>query len=167
MYHSHFDEFGQIASGLYGSIVVLDHGKRYDGNTDRVLLLSDDGPTQNVIMGPFPRALLNGQSQPKPMELQMGVTYRFRLINIRTDYSATVSILEAGQPVQWRVVAKDGADLPPTQATMRPATLTFAAGEIYDVEFKPKAWGNLTLRFGAPRQGPVPAQATDVQVNVR
>ena len=167
MYHSHFDEFGQIASGLYGSIVVLDHGKRYDGDTDRVLLLSDDGPTQNVIMGPFPRALLNGQSQPKPMEMQMGVTYRFRLINIRTDYAATVSILEAGQPVQWRLVAKDGADLPPKQATMRPATLTFAAGEIYDVEFKPKAWGNLTLRFGAPRQGPAPAQATDVQVHVR
>jgi FtsP/CotA-like multicopper oxidase with cupredoxin domain len=130
MYHSHFDEFGQIASGLYGSIVVLDHGKRYDGDTDRVLLLSDDGPTQNVIMGPFPQALLNGQSEPKPIELQMGVTYRFRLINIRTDYAATVSILEAGQPVTWRVVAKDGADLPPTQATMRPATLTFAAGEI-------------------------------------
>jgi FtsP/CotA-like multicopper oxidase with cupredoxin domain len=105
MYHSHFDEFGQIASGLYGSIVVLDKGKRYDGDTDRVLLVSDDGPTQNVVMGPFPSALLNGQSQPKPMELRMGVTYRFRLINIRTDYAATLSILEAGQPVQWRVVA--------------------------------------------------------------
>jgi FtsP/CotA-like multicopper oxidase with cupredoxin domain len=167
MYHSHFDEFGQIASGLYGSIVVVDKARRYDGDTDRVLLLSDDGPTQNVITGPFPHALLNGQAQPKPMELRMGVTYRFRLINIRTDYAATVSILEAGQPVQWRVVAKDGADLPPAQATMRPASLTFAAGEIYDVEFTPKAWGNLTLRFGAPKQGPVPAQATDVQVHVR
>jgi len=167
MYHSHFDEVGQIASGLYGSIVVLDHGKRYDGDTDRVLLLSDDGPTQNVIVGPFPRALLNGQSQPRPMELRSGVTYRFRLINIRTDYQATVSILEADQPVRWRVVAKDGADLPPSQAADRPATLTFAAGEIYDVELTPKAVGNLTLRFGAPKQGPIPGQATDVPVAVR
>jgi FtsP/CotA-like multicopper oxidase with cupredoxin domain len=167
MYHSHFDEFGQIASGLYGSIVVLDKGKRYDGDTDRVLLVSDDGPTQNVVMGPFPSALLNGQSQPKPMELRMGVTYRFRLINIRTDYAATLSILEAGQPVQWRVVAKDGADLPPAQATMQAATLTFAAGEIYDVEFTPTAWGNLTLRFGAQKRGPVPGLATDVLVHVR
>jgi FtsP/CotA-like multicopper oxidase with cupredoxin domain len=42
MYHSHFDEFGQIASGLYGSIVVLDRGKRYDSDTDRAGV-GDDG----------------------------------------------------------------------------------------------------------------------------
>jgi len=167
MYHSHFDEFGQIASGLYGSIVVLDRGKHYDGETDRVLVLSDDGPTQNLIRGPFPRALLNGQAQPKPMQLQSGVTYRFRLINIRTDYAATVSIFDDGEPAQWRVIAKDGADLPASQATMRAATLTFAAGEIYDVEFTPTTPGSLTLQFGAPKQGPIPGQATDVQVVVR
>ena len=167
MYHSHFDEFGQIASGLYGSIVVLDRGKHYDGETDRVLVLSDDGPTQNLIRGPFPRALLNGQAQPKPMQLQSGVTYRFRLINIRTDYAATVSIFDDGEPAQWRVIAKDGADLPPSQATTRAATLTFAAGEIYDVEFTPTTPGSLTLQFGAPKQGPIPGQATDVQVVVR
>ena len=167
MYHSHFDEFGQIASGLYGSIVVLDRGKHYDGETDRVLVLSDDGPTQNLIRGPFPRALLNGQAQPNPMQLQSGVTYRFRLINIRTDYAATVSIFDDGEPAQWRVIAKDGADLPASQATMRAATLTFAAGEIYDVEFTPTTPGSLTLQFGAPKQGPIPGQATDVQVVVR
>ena len=167
MYHSHFDEFGQIASGLYGSIVVLDRGKRFDGDTDRVLVLSDDGPTQNLIRGPFPRALLNGQAQPKPMQLRSGVTYRFRLINIRTDYVATVSIFDDGEPAQWRVIAKDGADLSPSQATMRAATLTFAAGEIYDVEFTPTTPGSLTLQFGAPAQGPIPGQATDVQVIVR
>ena len=167
MYHSHFDEFGQIASGLYGSIVVLDRGKHYDGETDRVLVLSDDGPTQNLIRGPFPRALLNGQAQPKPMQLQSGVTYRFRLINIRTDYAATVSIFDDGEPAQWRVIAKDGADLPASQATTRAATLTFAAGEIYDVEFTPTTPGSLTLQFGAPKQGPIPGQATDVQVVVR
>jgi FtsP/CotA-like multicopper oxidase with cupredoxin domain len=167
MYHSHFDEFGQIASGLYGSIVVLEHGQHYDGDTDRVLLLSDDGPTQNVLMGPFPRALLNGQAQPKPIELQMGVTYRFRLINIRTDYPASVALLEGGQPLQWRLVAKDGADLPASQATLRSSRITFAAGEIYDVEFTPKTWGNLTLQFGAPQQGPIPGQTTNVLVHVR
>jgi FtsP/CotA-like multicopper oxidase with cupredoxin domain len=167
MYHSHFDEFGQIASGLYGSIVVLDRGKRYDGETDRVLVLSDDGPTQNLIRGPFPRALLNGQAQPNPMQLRSGVTYRFRLINIRTDYAATVSIFDDGEPAQWRVIAKDGAGLPASQATMRAATLTFAAGEIYDVEFTPTTPGSLTLQFGAPKQGPIPGQATDVQVVVR
>jgi len=111
--------------------------------------------------------LLNGESQPKPMQLRAGVKYRFRLINIRTDYEATVSIFYDEEPAEWRVVAKDGADLPASQATVRPATLTFAAGEIYDVEFTPTAPGIMTLQFGAPQQGPIPGQATDVQVVVR
>jgi FtsP/CotA-like multicopper oxidase with cupredoxin domain len=167
MYHSHFDEFGQIGSGLYGSIVVVDKGNTYDGITDRVLLVSDDGPTANMIMGPFPKALLNGSAKPAAIEMLAGVTYRLRLINIRTDYPASFAILEGGKPLEWRLIAKDGMDLPSSQATMRPSKLTFAAGEIYDVVFTPRAWGNLTLQFGAPQLGPVPAQATNVPIHVR
>ena len=69
----------------------MDRGRKYDGDTDRVLLFSDDGPTTNTVEGPFPHALLNGEAQPAP----------------------------------------------------------------------------LTLRFGAPRQGPIPAQTTSVAVQVR
>ena len=167
MYHSHFDEFGQISSGLYGSIVVVEAGKRYDGDTDRVMVLSDDGPTRNVIMGPFPKALLNGEGQPAPLELRAGVTYRFRLINIRTDYPARVMILDEGQPAEWRVVAKDGADLPPQQVKTGPAALMFAAGEIYDVEFTPRVGQALTFQFGNPQLGPIPKQETNVPVRVR
>jgi len=101
------------------------------------------------------------------MHLRAGVTYHLRLINVRTDYEATVSIFDEKEPAEWRVIAKDGADLPASQATPRAATLTFAAGETYDVEFTPTAPGILTLQFGAPRQGPIPGQATDVQVIVR
>ena len=167
MYHSHFDEFNQIASGLYGSIVVLEPGERYDADTDRVLLFSDEGPTTNLIRGPFPRAMLNGSVEPAPLDLRAGVTYRFRLINIRTDYPASIAIMDDEQPVQWRVVAKDGASLPASQATMRPAQLTFAAGEIVDVEFTPRAGSRLVLRFGAPQQGPIPGQETKVAVRVK
>jgi FtsP/CotA-like multicopper oxidase with cupredoxin domain len=167
MYHSHFDEFGQIASGLYGSIVVVEPGRRYDGDTDRVMLLSDDGPTRNVIMGPFPKALFNGQSQPARLDLRAGVTYRFRFINIRTDYPAMVTILDEGQPASWRVVAKDGADLPPHQVKSGPAVLMFAAGEIYDVELTPHVGQSLTLQFGNPQLGPIPKQETNVEVRVR
>jgi hypothetical protein len=45
--------------------------------------------------------------------------------------------------------------------------MLFAAGEIYDVEFTPNHWGNLTLQFGAPQQGPIPGQVTNVPVHVR
>jgi len=168
------DDLPGYAYGLGGTpaerdstTLTVDHGKRYDGDTDRIFVLSDDGPTRSLIRGPFPRVLLNGESQPKPIQLRAGVTYRFRLINIRTDYEATVSIFDDEEPAEWRVVAKDGADLPASQATVRPATLTFAAGEIYDVEFTPTAPGIMTLQFGAPKQGPIPGQATDVKVVVR
>jgi FtsP/CotA-like multicopper oxidase with cupredoxin domain len=97
----------------------------------------------------------------------VGVTYRFRLINIRTDYTAVVSLRAGDQPLEWRPVAKDGADLPASQATVRPATITFAPGEIVDVEFTPRSAGDLALRFGMPRQGPIPEQLTDVAVRVR
>jgi len=167
MYHSHFDEFGQIASGLYGSIVVVEPGTRYDADTDRVMLFSDAGPTTNVIRGPFPGALLNGSAEPAPFDLRAGVSYRLRLINIRTDYPASLAILSGDQPVNWRVIAKDGADLPPSQATVRPAKLTFSAGEIYDVQFTPQAGSDLTLQFGTPQQGPIPGQSVKVPIRVR
>ena len=148
MYHSHFNEMEQIASGLYGAILVLDRGQRYDPETDRVLLFSDSKP------GSDPRrlapALLNGRAQPEAMELRAGVTYRFRVINIRSNAPVAMSILDGDQPTKWRQVAKDGADLPPAQAVVVPAQLVLGPGEIYDYEFTPRVPGELKLRFAFP-----------------
>ena len=167
MYHSHFNEFQQIGAGLYGPIIVLPPGVQRDAATDRVFLVSDAGPTTNLIRGPFPGALVNGTAHPEPIELDAGVTYRFRLINIRTDYSAVVSLLADEELVEWRRVAKDGADLPAVQAITGPATLVFTPGEIHDVEFTPRTAGDLTLQFGMPRQGRAAAQVTSVPIRVR
>lgn len=150
MYHSHFNELQQISSGLYGPILVLPLGQRHDPETDRLLLFSDAGPTVNTIRGPFAPVLLNGRAQPSPLALRVGTTYRFRLINIRSDYQVAVALLQGDQPVAWRHVAKDGADLPATQAVVRSAELQFGVGEIYDVEFTPRTPGDLRLRFGYP-----------------
>ena len=148
MYHSHFNEMQQIASGLYGTILVLDRGQRYDPETDRVLLFSDSKPA--VTPGTFVPALLNGQARPDPMQLRAGVTYRLRIINIRSNNLLAVSLVgEGGKPAEWRLVAKDGADLPPAQAVLRPAQLILGPGEIYDYEITPS--GELELRFGFPR----------------
>ncbi len=48
MYHSHFNEMQQTASGLYGPIVVLEPGETFDPETDRVLVLSDGGPWKDL-----------------------------------------------------------------------------------------------------------------------
>lgn len=171
MYHSHFNELQQISAGLYGPIVVLGPGQRHDPETDRVLLFSDGGPTINVIRGPFAPALLNGQVQPEPLALRAGTTYRFRLINIRSDYAVALALLDGDQPVEWRHIAKDGADLPAAQRVVTPAELQFGVGEIYDVEFTPRTPGDLRLRFGYPPRFrplnvPVP-EPTVVVVQVR
>ncbi len=150
MYHSHFNEYQQISSGLYGAIVVLEPGQPHDPETDRVLLFSDSAVTINPVRGPFAVPLLNGRARPEPMELRAGVTYRFRLINIRSNFVVLVGLFAGDGPVEWRHVAKDGAELPAAQAVFRPAQQRLFVGEIYDVEFTPREAGELRLRFGYP-----------------
>ncbi|HTJ22757.1 MAG TPA: multicopper oxidase domain-containing protein [Gemmatimonadaceae bacterium] len=150
MYHSHFNEAAQINSGLYGPIIVLEPGRSLDPETDRVLMISSGGPTDNVIAGPFAPKLLNGQAQPDTMDLRAGTTYRFRIINISDDFPTRFGLMSGDQPATWRAVAKDGADLPASQATVRPAAFISDPGEIYDFEFTPRAVGNLAFTFGVP-----------------
>ncbi|AHG91835.1 multicopper oxidase type 3 [Gemmatirosa kalamazoonensis] len=148
MYHSHFDEYQQINSGLYGPIIVLEPGQRFDPETDRVLFIGNGGPTTNVIRGPLAPLLLNGEEKPAPMELKAGTTYRFRVLNLSDDFPAIVLLNDGDHPTMWRAVAKDGADLPASQATMRPAVMVSDPGEIYDFAFTPQKPGDLTLVFG-------------------
>jgi hypothetical protein len=64
-------------------------------------------------------------------------------------------------------VAKDGADLPASQATNRPATLLFAPGEIYDFDFTaPAAGGTYSLVFGDPKVRDLPALLQQVAIRV-
>lgn len=164
MYHSHFNEFQQIGSGMYGALLVLEPGQRVDPETDQIWLFSDAGPTIDVVEGPFPHLLLNGAERPTNLELRAGVPHRLRLISIGADAIVNLALLEGDQPVSWRLLAKDGADLPPTQAVTEPAQLMLGAGEIYDVEVTPAVAGELTLRFGSP---PFPGAPPPVEVPVR
>lgn len=169
MYHSHFNEDQQISSGLYAPLVVLEPGQRLDPETDRILMFSTGGPTINVISGPFAPTVLNGKAQPGPMDLNAGTTYRFRLINMTGDVNTVVKLMDGATPVEWRLLAKDGATVPPHQATSRPASLFFDPGEIYDFEFTPKTAGSLTLQFGFPDAPPEVGlpKRTEVTVRVR
>ena len=167
MYHSHFNEFRQITSGLYAPLVVLEPGQTFDPETDRILLFSDGGPTKNVIAGPFPPGLLNGQTKPGPIELRAGVTYRFRVIGINGDLPNSLAITQGGKPIEWRAVAKDGADLTTNQAVMRPAMMVFDPGEIYDFEYTPAAPGELKLTYGTPPFLQIPGtKLTAVRVRI-
>jgi len=152
IYHTHWDDVRQLTGGLYGALVVLPPGKSYDPATDKVFVLGRNGPSDS-----HDPLVLNGVPQPGVMILLSGKTYRLRLINITPNDGAQVSL--AGFPKQsnelakWRAIAKDGADLPPQQATMSIASTTLFVGETRDYEFAPKSPGKFVLRFLSGQNG--------------
>ncbi len=156
MYHSHFSEAWQMGSGLYGPIVVVEPGERYDPDTDRIFFFGTAGTVENVIVGPFPAYVLNGSTAPAPIELKAGTRYRFRFFNLAGDLPTLLSLNQGTAPAQWRLVAKDGFPTQESQASVQPAVLVFDPGEIYDFEFTPARPGRLTLTYGVPPFPPPP-----------
>ncbi len=139
IYHTHEDETQQLASGLYGPLVVLGPGAVRDTMTDLVFLVGRGGP------GPQAPALLNGSTAPAPLDWKVGTTYRLRLINIAPTDRERIALMADSSAQEWRAVAKDGADLLPEQATVRSANLLLGPGETYDFEFTPTAARDFSL----------------------
>jgi FtsP/CotA-like multicopper oxidase with cupredoxin domain len=138
IYHTHYDELRQQFGGLYGAVVVLEPGERWDPDRDRVLIVSDarEGPN----------AMLNGSTDPPPITLRARVPYRFRWINITAQrVLPRMSLRRAGEPVTWRVLAKDGWPVPPEQAKPVPSDARVSVGETLDVMVTPEAPGELTF----------------------
>lgn len=157
MYHSHFNEATQMGRGLYGPIIVVEPGQRFDAETDKLLFFGAAGAGTNPVFGPFPAFVMNGQTQPDAMNLKVGTRYRFRLFNLAGDTPLIVSLNSGDAPIMWRAVAKDGYPLPQSQAIARAAVLRFDPGEIYDFEYTPSVAGELSLKFGPePPAGPPP-----------
>ncbi len=145
MYHSHSNELWQIALGLYGAIVVVDSAHPLD-STSRTFVLGENGPD-------FNHGRVNGLLTPAPETLTVGTTYRFRIVHINPDWRVFASLMADSTLLQWRAVAKDGADLPAHQATVRPARVLMGPGETADFEYTPVAPGTLRLEFATMLKG--------------
>jgi FtsP/CotA-like multicopper oxidase with cupredoxin domain len=148
IYHTHWHDESQLTNGLYGPLIVLPPGQKFDPGSDRSFVFS---------IGDFPGlgevALINGTPQSKPLQLQANKKYRFRLINISTNNQGMqVSLRDSKGPVEWRLIAKDGADLPPKTIQPSKAQLTVTVGETYDVEFSSAAAQDLLLDLFLPGQ---------------
>nr|AUN36851.1 multicopper oxidase [uncultured bacterium] len=135
IYHTHLNDIEQLTSGLYGGIVVLEPGQRFDSRRDHVFVTGWDGDTRPPK---FPHLMINGDSVPGPMTLAAGVSHRLRIINISPGGLIRYSIVRDTSPVKWKQLAKDGADLPPGQVRMTPAVRQIGVGEAYDFEFTPE-----------------------------
>ena len=132
MYHTHMDEGQQLRTGLYGPLIVLEPGERWDPTTDLTFMFGDAVERDTVGVA------INGRREPPPLELRAGTTYRLRLANIHPAGPALVELAEDSTAVTWRPLAKDGADLPAAARIETPARLRrFGVGETYDFAWTP------------------------------
>ncbi|HLA71064.1 MAG TPA: multicopper oxidase domain-containing protein [Steroidobacteraceae bacterium] len=146
IYHTHFNDYVQLTTGLYGALIVLEPGQVLDNEVDHVFVFGQGGLDDQKDP-----VLVNGATNPPPMSLQAGRNQRFRLIGITASLSVRVRLTRAEELVMWRFVAKDGAALPEALVTTQPADLEIFPGETYDFEFLPIGRSPLRLEVELQR----------------
>ena len=129
MYHTHNHDHTQLASGLYGPMLVVEPGETFDDTTDHVIVLGRDGPEPGAL------TVINNQRAPD-FVWKAGTLHRIRLINITPGEILTVTLQTADGPVTWHPLTKDGAPVPPARCKPGPAKQLIGVGETYDLEFR-------------------------------
>ncbi len=141
IYHTHAPDPKQLTDGVYGPLIVLEPGERFDPERDKLLVLGTRDASFYAK-----RITINGVETPTPIVLDHGVKYRLRLINIAPDLRGEVQLGSKEHTETWRAIAKDGASLPPRLTKSSEATLHIVSGETYDFEFEPETPGEIPLR---------------------
>jgi FtsP/CotA-like multicopper oxidase with cupredoxin domain len=159
IYHTHFNDYVQLATGLYGALIIVEPGERLDPETDHLFIISRDGLDEDRGA-----VLVNGATSLAPLTLRAGKKHRLRFIGITPVSSSSIRLLAGGHPVKWRALAKDGADLPAALATQRPAELTISPGETYDFELDAEAPAELELQIADDRRSAIPTVTTRLSV---
>jgi FtsP/CotA-like multicopper oxidase with cupredoxin domain len=144
IYHTHLNDVEQITAGLYGPIVVLEPGQRWDPTRDLIL-------TAGFDVSRHESPVVNGGEADSALSMTVSRPVRIRMINIAPADPIEFELLRDSTVVQWRAVAKDGFTLPPSQAVARRALTSLWVGETFDAEFAPTVPGTYHLRV---RSGP-------------
>jgi FtsP/CotA-like multicopper oxidase with cupredoxin domain len=146
IYHTHWHDADQLLNGLYGPLIVLEPGQKFDPAHDLIFVFGDgDFHAFGFLF------LINGNPQPFPMFLHAGTRYRLRFINIMDNVvSLRVRLVSNDSLLQWKVVAKDGAALPPSQIKISTAELPITVGDTYDVEYQAASPGDARLEIWDP-----------------
>ena len=137
IYHSHMNELMQTNSGMYGALIVTDSTHPFDPRIDRVILVGGGGPG-NIEMRST--GMVNGTAFPQ-LELEAGTTYRLHIIQIHPQAVVLFRLGTDTTVSRWTPVAKDGADLPPEQATPRSAFVMMGPGETGEYLYTPERPG--------------------------
>jgi manganese oxidase len=139
MYHIHGETAHELTQGLYGAFLVLEPGVEWDREQDRVFVLSSRGAS----IGPPP--VINGHEAHPAERFQAGRTYRLRFLHISANDVKQVRLLRDGEPVTWRLLAKDGADVDAALRDVVAANTSLGVGETADYEWTPDAPGEYVL----------------------
>ena len=135
IYHTHWHKDLQLSGGLYGPLIVLEPGERYDPQTDHIVIIGLNGVVREN--GPEPLAL-NGSAMPAPILMRADVPNRLRLINITANNEGLrASLADRLEQTTWKPLAKDGATLPAGETAPQPARQLVTVGETYDFEIQP------------------------------
>jgi FtsP/CotA-like multicopper oxidase with cupredoxin domain len=157
IYHTHLNDLEQITSGLYGGIIVLEPGARFDPRHDHLYVAGWDGPDDP------PHVLVNGDTVAASIEMSTRETHRIRLINIGVAVLDKFVLRRDTTVASWRAIAKDGMTLPSRLATARPAQQLVAVGETYDFEISHLPPGS--YRFAVERKNGTVAWQQPINVH--
>jgi FtsP/CotA-like multicopper oxidase with cupredoxin domain len=150
MYHAHVDDVREQLAGLEGALIVRDRGA---SSADDYAFFLKGFPASKG----HPLAI-NGQSNPDTVVVHAGRAARLRFMNLTLNVplpsffltarpDSATEIARDTMLVRWRIVAKDGFDLPPSAQGPRLAQQIVGMGETWDMEFIPERRGALNLEI--------------------
>ena len=141
IYHTHWHDKTQLLNGIYGPLIVLEPDQKYDPESDLSFVFGvGNYPPFGLML------LINGNPAPDFARLHTGKRYRVRFINITDNESdLRLRFLHKDELVTWKVVAKDGQDLPLAQIKTSLADMFLTVGATCDVEVQVDKPGNLML----------------------
>ena len=157
MYHVHSEQFEELVSGLYGPLVVLDPGGEFSPERDHLFMISNGGPG-----APHSTIFVNGSESPAGIQMKRGVAQRLRFMSIPANGEYSVRLLDGADTVQWKQIARDGADLPEERRFLTAAQARVDVGITKDFEFTPEKAGELVLEVTLRVRG----RATRVLIRV-
>jgi len=141
IYHTHWHDMDQLSGGLYGPLVVLEPGQRFDPEVDHIAVIA-----LTYAPGEEEPLVLNGRRTPLPLVLRAGVANRLRLVNITANnVGLVVRLTDQGETARWTPRARDGAVLPRTAQVPGEARVPLTVGGTVDVEIAPSGPRKLWL----------------------
>ena len=160
MYHVHNEPGDELSAGLYAPLIVLEPGARYEPETDHVVVIASGRP------GPRPAIVLNGSRTPDTVHLAAGRTHRLRMIDISANEAQAITLRGPSGIATWRLLARDGRDVPPEEQLEQPARFNSAAGITRDFAFVPLVPGDYVLRVDRIAAGALSGQFSVVPIRV-